>query len=158
MTHKKKLTEEDYANLEKFAYLGLTQEGMACMIGVSLDTFQRMIMTTDRLREVLTKGKTNAHTVVLNSLFKQITREEVGIQESIITVDESGKEIKREKKLIKRPAKPSERLLEFYLSTKMGFTRTDRIEHTGLNGDPIAVSYSKMTADELEEEIKKLSE
>jgi len=115
-----------------------------------------MLKTDAELRERKAKGKAVSNLKVLNSLHKQITREEVEKEKIIITVNEDGKEISRETKTVKHRKDPNARLLEFYLDTRMGFIKTTKLGHTGADGDPIRMRLAKMTDEELRAEEAKL--
>lgn len=156
MTHKTKFTDADYQKIETMHGLGMNDGDIAVIMGVSEDTFSRMLKTDAVLRECKLKGKATSNLRVLNTLHKQITREEVEKEKIIIKVDRDGNEISRETKTVKHRIDPNARLLEFYLSTRMGFVKTTKVEHSGTDGDPIRLRLSKLSDEELAKEESKL--
>lgn len=161
MKHKLELTEKNYEQIETMTSIGMNDADIAIILGISDETYGRMLKTDATLRDRKLRGKATSNFKVLGTLHKQITREEVEKerQEIIVTVDKDGNEISREKgevKIIKHRKEPNTRLLEFYLQTRMGFVKTTKVEHTGADGDPIRLRLSKMSDEELAKEESKL--
>lgn len=156
MTHKTQFSEKEYQQIETMHGLGMNDADIAIIMGVSEETYGRMLKTDATLRERKAKGKAVSNLKVLNILHKQITREEIEKEKTIIKVDEDGNEISREVKITRHRQDPNARLLEFYLATRMGFVKTTKLEHSGNDGDPIRMRLAKMTDEELQAEAKKL--
>jgi len=74
MNHKTKFTEKDYQQIETMHGIGLNDADIAIIMGVSEETYGRMLKTDAELRERKAKGKAVSNLKVLNSLHKQITR------------------------------------------------------------------------------------
>jgi len=156
MNHKLILTDADYDKIESMTAIGMNDGDIAIILGISGETYGRMLKTDATLRDRKAKGKAMSNFKVLKTLHTQITREEVEKERLTIIKDEKGNEISRETKTVRHRKDPNARLLEFYLQTRMGFKKTTSLELTGANGDPIRMKLAKMSDEELEAELSKL--
>ncbi len=108
------ITQEDIDRIEKFAAVGLTNDQMSALLGISPATFDRRIQKNKALKAAILKGRSNAIFNVGVSAYQQAV---------------SGK----------TPA-----MTMFYLKCRAGWKETVVNEHMGKDGDAINLSFTEM--------------
>lgn len=112
MKHKTKFTKDDLKKIEGMAAVRLPNDMIASIMGISKETFARMVKTDAALRDVIDSGRSNFSGKVRNTLAKMATT----------------------------PGKDQMAALKFWCQTQEGFKSADRIELTGADGGPVEVA------------------
>lgn len=139
MQHHKALTPKELEQLEQMAAINLPQGKIAAILRISESTLERMLKSTPAVREAYDLGRARASHNVRAVLFKMATRESVEKEVIEITVDQNGKEIKREKKSHRKAVDPKFEATKFWCETQEDFKRTDVIETPGYTGPQVFV-------------------
>lgn len=113
-SRKRPITTTDIARIEQMAAVGLTNDQMACLLGVSPSTFDRRIKDTALVKSAVEKGRAQAVFNVGVSAYQQAISGRI-------------------------PA-----MTMFYLKCRAGWKETVVNEHTGKDGEKLFTTFTDM--------------
>ena len=103
---------------------------IATIVGMSRDTFERMMKTNAALRAAVDRGRANASGKIRTLAYQMCFDKEI-------------------------PAPTRHQALKWWTATQEGFKTAQRLELTDLDGEPI--SLTNLTDEQLEERINQLT-
>ena len=117
------LTDDHVRQIEAMAGIGLRVEDMATILGIGEATFRRIARRDERVTDRLKKGRTESDQRVVATAYQMATNG----KNTAATI--------------------------FWLKARCGWKETQRLEHTGQDGEGIKVSQgvdlSKLSTDEI---------
>lgn len=145
-----KIPEDRIKEVETMAGLGMPFRQMAAIFGVSEDTFCFHLKKNDAAQAAIERGQAisshNSRQTAYN-LANGYKRPMIGKDGKLVKDPETG-EIEQEH------IPPDPRMTMFWLKTRERFQETARLELTGKDGKPLAVT--QLTKEQMDAEIERL--
>lgn len=129
----------DLTKLEYMAEFGLTEEQMAKLLGISSETIRRY-KENPEFCAALKKGKEISDAKVVKALFKRACGYTITLNKQRITKDGDVVDIEEDMHV---PSDTGAIAIWLFNRRPDEWRNTQRIEHTGKNGQPIVLKFSK---------------
>jgi hypothetical protein len=142
MPKARKFTSDEIEQIRQMAAVRLPVHQMAANLGMSHDTFERMLKKDSAARASIDKGRDTASRAFRGRLFQVAM----------------GQEEKRDKfgLIVKPGIAPDVQAMKFWAETQEGFKRAEKLEISGPDGKPVEIV--SLTPEQKLEVAKKLQE
>jgi len=132
---RKTLTPEQIKMVEGMAAMRMPSDKIAVILGVSKDTFERMMKRDPELGAAVERGRARGTQKVYSTAFQVAT----GYTRTYEIDWYNPKTARWEKRTKTEDVPPDVNMLRFWLKTQEGWRETDRLEITGAGGGAIKI-------------------
>lgn len=144
MPRKKNLTDEQIKMIEAMCQYRMPMEQIANIVGVSKDTFEKWARSNRQLKQAIqngrSKGSAKAYMTAYQVAFGYRTTKKVA-EEAEVFSEKLGRYIKKVvEKTVEVDVPPNPQMMMFWMKTQEKWREVDRIELTGKDGKPLAVT------------------